>query len=45
MDAERTEKMLKMFIRCSSGDKSRLGGDDGLRDTCKERIKHMSSAY
>ena len=30
--------MQKMFIRCSSGDKSHLGGDDGLRGTCKERI-------
>ena len=44
-DAERTEKMQKRFIRCSSGDESRLGGDDGLRGTCKERIKRMSSAY
>ena len=38
------KKCKKMFIRCSSGDKSRLGGDDGLRGTCKERIKRMSNA-
>ena len=37
--------MQKMFIRCSSGDESRLGGDEGLRGTCKERIKCMSSVY
>ena len=38
-------KMQKMFIRCSSSDESRLGGDEGLRGTFKERIKRMSSAY
>ena len=37
--------MQKMFIRCSSGDESRLGGNERLRGTCKERIKRMSSAY
>ena len=26
-------------------DKSCLGGDEGLCETCKERIKRMSSAY
>ena len=26
-------------------DESRLGGDEDLRGTCKERIKCMSSAY
>ena len=45
MDAERTEKMQKLFNRCSSGDDSRLGGDEFLRGTCKERIKRMCSAY
>ena len=45
-DAEWTEKkMQKMFIRCSSGGESRLGGDEGLRGTCQEPIKRMSSAY
>ena len=44
-DAERTEKMQKMFIRWSSGDESCLGGDEGLRETFKGRIKRMSSAY
>ena len=45
-DAEWTERNAKkMFIRCSSGDESRLGDDEGLRGTCKERIKRMSSAY
>ena len=39
------KKCKEMFIRCSSGDESRLGGDEGLRGTCKERIKRMSSAY
>ena len=37
--------MQTLFIRCSSGDESRLDGDEGLRGTCKERIKRMSSAY
>ena len=37
--------MQKMLIRCSSGDESRLGGDEGLRGMCKERIKRMNSAY
>ena len=37
--------MQKMFIRCSSGDESRLGDDEGLLGTCKERIKRMSNAY
>ena len=37
--------MQTMFIRCSSGDENRLGGDKGLRGTCKERIKCMSTAY
>ena len=46
-DAERTEKMQKknVYPVCSFGDESRLGGDEGLRGTCKERIKRMSSAY
>ena len=44
-DAEWTENMQKMFIRWSSGDESCLGGNEGLRETCKERIKCMSSAY
>ena len=39
-DAERTEKMQKMFI----GGESRLGGDEGRRGRCKERIKRMSNA-
>ena len=43
--AERTEKMQKLLIQCSSGGESRLGGDEGLRGTCKERIKRMSNAY
>ena len=43
--AERTEKMQKLFIRCSCGDESRLGGDEGLRGTCKERMKRMSCPY
>ena len=34
-----------MLTLCSSGDESRLGGDEGHRGTCKERIKHMSKAY
>ena len=37
--------MQKILIRCSSGDENRLGGDESLRGTCKERIKRMSSAY
>ena len=37
--------MQKMFIGCSSSDESRLGGDDGLHRTCKERIKRMGNAY
>ena len=37
--------MQKMLIQCSSIDKSRLGGDEGLRRMCKERIKCMSSAF
>ena len=45
MDAERTEKMQKMLICCSSGDESRLCGGECLRGMCKERIKCMSSAY
>ena len=32
-----------MLILCAKGDESRLGGNEGLRGTCKERIKHMSS--
>ena len=39
------KKMQNMFIRCSSGDESRLSGDENLRRTCKERIKRMSNAY
>ena len=38
-------KVQNMFIRCSSGDESRLGGDKGLRRTYKERINRMSNAY
>ena len=34
MDAERTEKCKK----CLSGDGSRLGGGEGRRGRCKERI-------
>ena len=34
MDAERTEKMQKLLIRCSSGGESHLGGDDSHRGTC-----------
>ena len=37
--------MQIMLIRCSSGDESRLDGDEGLCGACKERIKRMSSAY
>ena len=37
--------MQKLLIRCSSGGESRLGGDEGLRGTCKESIKRMSNAY
>ena len=37
--------MQKMVIRCSSSEESRLGGDEGLCRTCKERIKRMNSAY
>ena len=37
--------MQKMLIRCLSGDESRLGGDEGLRGTCKERIKRISNTY
>ena len=37
--------MHKKIIRCSSGDESRLGGDEALRGTCMERIKRMSSVY
>ena len=37
--------MQKKFTRCSSGDESRFGGDEGVRGTYKERIKCMSSAY
>ena len=37
--------MQKMLIRCSSGDESRLGGDESLCGKCKERIKCMSNAY
>ena len=44
MDAEQTEQMQKLFIWCSSSDKSRLGGDESLRGTCKERIKRLSNA-
>ena len=44
-DAEWTEKIQKLLIRCSSGGESRLGGDEGLRGTCKEHIKRMSNAY
>ena len=36
-DGERTKKM--------QNDERRLGGDDGLRGTCKERIKCMSTAH
>ena len=44
-DAERTEKMQHFFIRCSSSDKSRLDGDEGLRGACEELIKRMSNTY
>ena len=44
-DAERTVKMRKLLIQCSSGGESRLGGDEGPRGTCKERIERMSDAY
>ena len=44
-DVERTEKMQKMFIRWSSSDDSRLGGDECLLGTCKELTKCTSSAY
>ena len=37
--------MQKMCIGCSSGDKSRLFGDECLRGTCMERIKRISNAY
>ena len=40
-DDERTEKMQK----CLSGGESRLGGDEGPREGCKERIKRMNNAY
>ena len=43
-DAER-RKMQKMLIQCSSGDESRLGGDEGLPGMCKERIKRVKIAY
>ena len=38
-------KMQKLLIRCSPGGENRLGGDEGLRGTCKERIKRMRNAY
>ena len=44
-EAERTENMQKIFILWSSSDESCRGGDVGLRETCKECIKRMSSAY
>ena len=37
--------MQNLFDRCSSGDDSRLGGDEFLRGTRKERIKRMCSVY
>ena len=37
--------MQKMFIRFSSGDENRLGGDEGLCGTFKECIKIMSTTY
>ena len=33
-----------MQKRCLSGGESRLGGDEGRRGRCKERIKRMSNA-
>ena len=39
-DAERTEKMQKSICF-----ESRFGGYEGLRGTCKERIKCRSRAY
>ena len=39
------EKMQKMCIRWSFGDESCLGGDEGLRETCKGRIERMGSAF
>ena len=41
---KRTDRKIR-FIRCSSGDERRLGGDEGLPGTYKERIKRMSDAY
>ena len=42
MDDERTEKMQK---KCLYGGESRLGGDEGRRGGCIERIKRMNNAY
>ena len=42
-NGRRTDR--KNAKQCLSGGESRLGGDEGRRGGCKERIKRMNNAY